>query len=182
MCGPEVREAWGCNGESAETQQQGSQYATRLTQTLECNHDAAAHAQEFSRASTLMRSGSVESKIHSDQQNLSSTQQSLQSAPAERSARKLQGLPEKQPLLRLEKTKENQKPTAYYSHEKHDGDILSKSRLMPAVSVLDQRCSNMGHGWESQRVLKEAGDWSQVPTEAGTKAKINKAHTRTEQH
>lgn len=48
----------------------------------------------YLRARPLMRSGSVESKIHSDQQNLSSTQQRLQSVPAERPARKVHGSPE----------------------------------------------------------------------------------------
>lgn len=44
------------------------------------------------------------------------------------------------------KNKNKKKTTAFYRHEKHYRDILSKSRQMPAVSVFDQRCYNMGHG------------------------------------
>lgn len=73
---------------------QQSQRASRLTPTLQCKRGARTRAQQYPRARTLMRRGSAESKIHSDQQNLSLTQQRLQSVPAERPARKLHGSPE----------------------------------------------------------------------------------------
>lgn len=126
-CGPEVREAWGCNGESAE--RQGRHRRARwLTLTLQCNRDVravrAARAQGHPHAPTLMRSGSVESKIHSDQQNLSSTQQWLQWVPSRAACQKTAQLARKQPLPRLEKKTKQTEPTAYYSHEKNTMGIL----------------------------------------------------------
>lgn len=118
------------------------------------------HTQEYARACTLMRSRSVESTIYNHQLNLLSTQHSLQYRP-QQSGLSGNCMPcQKEAIMKAQKT-----TTAFYRHEKHYGHILSKSRQTPAVSVLDQCCYNMGHGSESQWVLKEAGLWSHVPTE-----------------